>query len=373
MLYKNLVIKLPKVRVATGLYSHWDSVIKVDKEIINWIKNSEGIKPKKIVLNSIEEVIYTLKKSIKNGDDESLISKRVYNELNSLLPKREIRIGGNGNNMGRALFDLGILPLVSYPIRPEKLMKSSSDFKVACKNELKIPKEAIRKNDPDYDHIIFESDKWRNILSWDPMSSKGIFDEDFLKFAFNSKFTEIAIISYAHLLLPRYKRRTDFLLEFIKSRRPKVHLEFGLGCEESMKYAMKRFAEYNACDSWGLNEKECKIYLKAGSESIKDLMNSALEAVKEYNLKRICIHSSKFAFSVSKYDLKKEIETLEVGCLAAGLKISEEIGIQIGQILKRKLNNYNFCLVPSFFNSKVKKLTGLGDIFAAVQAVKILS
>ena len=275
--------------------------------------------------------------------------------------------------MGRILFDFGIIPLVSYPIRPEKLMKYSPDFKVACKSEIKRPKEAIRENDPDYDHIIFESDRWRNILSWDPMSSKGIFDEDFLKFAFNPKFTEIAIISYAHLLLPKYKKRTDSIVETLKNKRPKVHLEFGLGCEESMRYAMKKFSEYNVCDSWGLNEKECKIYLKAGSESIKDLMNSALEAVKEYNLKRICVHSSKFAFSVSKYDLKKEIEALEAGCLAAGLKISEEIGIQIGQTLKRKLNNYNFCLVPSFFNSKVKKLTGLGDIFAAIQTVKILS
>jgi len=372
MLYKNLNIN-PKVRVATGLYSNLDSIIKVDKEILKWIKNSKGKKSSKAVLNSIEEVLSTLKNSIKNGDSESLISKKVYDQLNSLFPKREIRIGGNGNNMGRTLFELSIIPLVSYPIRSEKLMKSSPNFKVACKNEFKVPKEAIREKDPSYDHIIFESDKWRNILSWDLMSSRGIFDEDFLRFAFNPKFIDITIISYAHLLLPQYKKRTDIIIEALENKRPKIHLEFGLGCEESMKYAMKKFAEHNACDSWGLDEKECKIYLKASSEGKEDLIESALKAVKEYNLKRICIHSSRFAFSISKYDIKKEIDALIAGCFFASLKASDKIGLQKGKIIKKKLNKYNFCLVPSFFIEHPKKLTGIGDAFASIQAVKILS
>lgn len=372
MFYKDLNIN-PKIKVATGLYSHWDSMIKVDKEILKWIKNSKGKKSSKVVLNSIEEIIYTLKNSIKNGDSESLISKKAYDQLNSLFPKREIRIGGNGNNMGRTLFELGITPLVSYPIRSEKLMKSSPDFKVACKNKFKVPKEAIRQKDPDYDHIIFESDKWRNILSWDLVSSKGIFDENFLRFAFNPKFTDVTIISYAHLLLPKYKKRTDIIVETLENKRPNIHLEFGLGCEKSMRYAMEKFTEHNACDSWGLNEKECKIYLKAYSESKKDLIESALKAVKEYNLKRICIHNSRFAFSISKYDIKKEIDALMAGCFFASLKAFDKLGLQKGKIIKKKLNNYNFCLVPSFFTSKVKKLTGIGDTFAAIQAVKILS
>ena len=371
MIYKNF--NIPKVRVATGLYSHWDSIIKVDKEILKWIKNSKGKKSRKTVLNSIEEIIYTLKDSIKNGDSESLISKKIYDQLNSLFPKREVRIGGNGNNMGRTLFELGITPLVSYPIRSEKLMKASPEFKIVVGNNIKTTKEAIRKGDPEYDHIIFESEKWRNIFSWDLMSSRGIFDEDFLKFAFNPKLIDVAIISYAHLLLPKYKKRTDIIVEYLKNKRPKIHLEFGLGCKESMKYAMKKFVEYNACDSWGLDEKECKIYLKANSESIKDLIESALKAVKEYNLKRICIHSSRFAFSISKHDIKKEIDALTTGCFFASLKASDKSGLERGKIIKKRLDNYNFCLVPSFFIEHPKKLTGLGDAFTAVQAVKILS
>jgi len=371
MPYKNL--KLPKAKVATGLYSHWDSIVKVDKEILRWIKAYKSKRPEKIVLDSMEEITFSLKNSIKNGDSESLISKKAYDSLSLLFPKREMRTGGNGNNMGRALFEQDIVPLVSYPIRPEKLMKCSSNFKVAFGNEFKTPKEAIRKNDPAYDHIIFESNKWRNILSWDLMSSQGVFDEDFLRFAFDTKFTDIAIISYAHLLLPKYKKRTDFVLDFIKKKRPRIHLEFGLGSEESMRYAMEKFSECG-CDSWGLNEKECKKYLKASSENKEDLVESALEAVKEYNLKRICVHSSKFAFSVSKYDIKKEMDALTAGCLVAGMQASDKLNLSKEIIpIKKKLNNYNFCLVPSFFNPKPKRLTGTGDVFASVQAVKILS
>jgi ADP-dependent phosphofructokinase/glucokinase len=362
--------KMPKVKVAVGLYSHLDSVIKVDNNVLKWIENSNAIKGS-LILNSIEEVIYSLKNSIKNGDSESLISKEVYEKLCSLFPQRELRTGGNGNNAGRALFELGIVPLVSYPTRFEKLMKISPNFKIAVGNIIKTPTKAIRKNDPEYDHIIFESEKWRNIFSWDLMSSQGIFDDDFLKIAFDPKLIDVAIISYAHLILPKYKKRTDYVLDFIKSKRPKIHLEFGMGCEESMKYAMKKFAENEACDSWGLDERECRIYLKVDSEDKDDLIEASLKAVKDYNLKRICIHSSKFAFSISKFDVKKEIEALSSAHLFTALKTSDKIGLR-GKVIKKKLEKYNFCLVPSFFNPKPKKITGLGDSFAAIQAVKTL-
>jgi len=369
MSYRNL-IKLPKVKVATGLYSHLDSIIEVDREVLEWIKKSRAVKPTNLVLNSIEEVVYTLKKS---KDNESLISRKVYDELDSFFPKREIRLGGNGNNMGRALFELGITPLVSYPIRSEEIMRASPNFKVSVGNRLTTPIKAIRKNDPDYDHIIFESKKWRDILCWDLMTSRGVFDRDFLKLAFNPNFTDISIISYAHLLLPSYKKRTDYVLEFIKKERPKIHLEFGLGSLESMRYAMEKFSENDACDSWGLDEEECKIYLKASSEDKKDLIEAALKAIKEFSLKRICIHSSKFAFSISKYDVRKEIEALSDGCLAAGVKaFGKNITKRIIPI-KRKLNNYNFCLVPTFYTTSPKVLIGLGDVLAAVQAVKTLA
>lgn len=369
MFYKNL-IKLPKIKVATGLYSHWDSIIKVDEDILSWIKNSRSVKTNNLVLNSMEEVIHTLKKL---SDNESLISRKVYSEINSFFPKREMRLGGNGNNMGRTLLELGINPLVSYPIRSEKLMKTSPNFKVALGNKLTTPRKVIRKNDPDYDHIIFESKKWRDILAWDLMSSRGIFDNDFLRFAFNPKFIDITIIGYAHLLLPKYRKKTDILLDSIKNERPKIHLEFGLGSEKSMKYAMEKFSENGSCDSWGLDENECKVYLRASSKDKKDLIESSLEAIKEYNLKRICVHSARFAFSISKYNIRKEEDSLISGCIAAGIQASQELSLKKIVPIKKKINNYNLCLVPTFYVSSPKKITGLGDAFTSVQAVKALS
>jgi ADP-dependent phosphofructokinase/glucokinase len=87
----------------------------------------------------------------------------------------------------------------------------------------------------------------------------------------------------------------------------------------------------------------------------------------------MCVHSSKFAFSVSKYDVKKELEALEAATLIAGLRVSDKISLRKEPILKKKLGKYNLCIVPSFFNPYPKRITGVGDTFAAVQAVKILS
>ena len=97
-------IKLSNIRVATGLYSHWDSFIRVNKDVLKWIKNSKKVKPKKTKLNSKKEAAYTLNNALKKGGEEFLISEKVYKELKSIFPERRSRIGGNGNNMGRTLF-----------------------------------------------------------------------------------------------------------------------------------------------------------------------------------------------------------------------------------------------------------------------------
>jgi ADP-dependent phosphofructokinase/glucokinase len=361
-------IRLPNARVATGLYSHWDSFVSVNKDVMKWIKSSKKTKPKKTRLNSIEEVVYTLDKAVRKGGEEFLISENVYNELKSIFPKRKKRTGGNGNNMGRTLLSLGMKPLVSYPLRPERLMLASPNFRVAVKDKITIPKKVVR-DDPEYEHIIFEFKKGRHILTWNPAESKGVFDNDFLKFACDSKRTDILIIAYAHLLLPEYKKRTDVVVEKLRKNRPKVHLEFGSGSEASMKYAIEEFSEHECCDSFGMDEKECKIYFKSRSESQKDLEEAALKAVKEYGINRICVHAPQFAFSVSKNNAKKELDALQSACLVA----SSSTGIKPSvKTSKKKIGNYNICLVKNKINEKPRTMTGLGDAFAAVQAVKSL-
>ena len=350
-------------RVATGLYSHWDSIIKVDKKILEWIKGSEKKRPEGSV-KTLGEAVYTLNEAIKKGGKEFLISEKVYNELNSLFPKRKMILGGNGNNMGRILFSLGFNPLVSYPISPKKLMLKSPDFRVAVGNKFVIPKKAIRK-DPEYDHIIFEFENDRHILSWDPAASKGIFDDDFLKFACDKKFTDVFVLAYAHLLLPKYKKRTDVVIDGLRKNRPKVHLEFGTGSKDSMRYAIEEFSENGCCDSFGMNEKECKIYFNAPSEKEKDLIDASVNAIKEYGVKRICVHNPSFAFSVSEYPSKKEMGALKDAHVASS--DSKEVNQ-----FTEKAGKYNVCIIRARRSQNLKNLTGLGDKFAAVQAVKSL-
>ncbi|OGI12150.1 hypothetical protein A3K64_02340 [Candidatus Micrarchaeota archaeon RBG_16_36_9] len=381
--YKNLninLLNLPKVRVATGLYSHWDSVVKINQDILKWVKEAHSEKPKDIVLGSLEEVIYTISDAIENGGKEFLISEEVYNRLNQFFSKRESRIGGNGFNMGEMLLLSGLTPIVSFPTRSKKLMESSPKLKVVVGNYIKNPKDSVRIADPDYDHIIIELENSRHILSWDLPASQGIFDNDFLNFSSRVENIDILILSFAHLLLPSYKKKTDEIVELLNGNRPKVHLEFGLGSAESMKYAMKEFSENKSCDSWGLNEMECKAYLGAHSKNMEDLKESALNAIKEYNVDRICVHIPEFAFSISKYDENKEYRALAISCLFAAARTFGDLKLKVAQNLpitiepaKEKIGSYNFCLVPCLINKFPKILTGIGDSFAAVQAVKVLS
>ena len=132
-MYKNInvnLLSLPKIEVACGLWAHWDSVTKINTDILEWIKNTYKEKPKYVVLESLEEVAYTLDDAIKNGGKEYLISEDVYIKLRSILKKRELRIGGNGFNMANMLFLSGISPIVSYPVRSRKLMQASPKFRI---------------------------------------------------------------------------------------------------------------------------------------------------------------------------------------------------------------------------------------------------
>jgi len=379
--------------VATGLYSNWDSFIDVDDKILEWVKKANKARPKGIVLETIEEASYTLDKALIKGGKEFLISEGLYSKLDSIFKSRRRALGGNGFHMGRALYELGLEPLVSYPCRPSNIMMASPNFKIACKGEVKTPKEAIRENDPEYDHIIFEFKKdlkkgimstGRQIFSWDLMSSTGIFDYDFLERASDSNFTDILIIGYAHLLLPNYKSKTDELIEYLNDpRRPKVHFELGRGSEESVRYAMKKFSDNNCSESWGMNEDECFTYLKAESMNIKDLIDATIEGVRTYGLKRVCVHSEDFAFSVSKYDMKKELEALGMGCIAAtaltlgsikgNLDRAKSLPRSNIKQIKKNIDEYNLCLIPTFVNEEPKILTGLGDTFAGTQAAIALS
>jgi len=379
MNYKNLKIKLPKVKVATGLYSNIDSIIKVDENVKKRIKKYKTKRPKKVVLNTMGEIFYTLKIALKRGGSEYLISEGAYKKLIATFPNREMRVGGNGNLMGQALSLFGLIPLVSYPSRAKKLMLLSSNLKVATGSKLETPKNSIRIKDSIYEHIIFETKRDRHILTYDPMTTHGFFDHHFLRIASNPKFIDILILSYTHLLLPEYKKRTDIILDYLdKKERPKIHLELGMGSKDSVKYAIEKFKGYY--DSLGMDEKECKVFLGARSYNKEHLIHASLKALKKYELERVCIHTKKFAFSVSQNDFDKEFDALTSACLVAAARTFKKLNIDYARTLpasakpaQRRIGKYRLCLVPSLQNPDSQIMTGMGDAFASIQAVKSLS
>ena len=128
-----------KSRVATGLYVNWDSAVKVDEEVLAWAEAASTSPPETLTVESEGEAAYLLMEAVKKGGGEHLISEELYRRLRSLFGlKAERRLGGNGYHMGRALLELGVKPLVSYPCRPPAIMYSSPIFKVAHKGRLRI-------------------------------------------------------------------------------------------------------------------------------------------------------------------------------------------------------------------------------------------
>jgi ADP-dependent phosphofructokinase/glucokinase len=351
------------------MYSHWDSILRVDSNVLKWISNTKKSRPKQ-VLSSAGQAAFSLNESMTCGDTENLITEGLYRKLHKLFPKRSISLGGNGNNMGRALVKYGITPLVSYPSRPKRLMLACESFNIASKGRLVSPSNAVRKCDRDYDHIIFEHKNWRNIMAWDPSAFRGKFDEDFLRLALDKKSTDVALISYAHMLLPKFRKRTDHVLKMVAKSRPFVHLEFGKGNEESMLYAIEKFSEKGACDSWGMDESECMLYFKSGC-SQHGMIQATVKACRDYGVGRICVHSPKFVFSVSRNSFRKESDALTAGCIAAAIEAGN-LMVRRQKPKLRRIGPYNMCMVPTSYTPNPIKITGLGDVFTAISVVKSL-
>ena len=381
---------LSAVKAATGLYVNWDTVARVDEKTLFWLKSTNKEKPRDVILRKETELAYALELALQEGGREYLVSKSLYDKVNRLFPKRERRLGGNGFNMGRALMMLGLHPLVAYPCRPKDIMYHSPPFKVATRRGTSTPREAVEKGDPSYDHIIFEMTKKSSIVpgklifSWDPMSWNGLWDHSFLEQAFNSEDTDVLCLGYAHLLLPSKNKKTDELVDRLSHQdRPMVHLEVGEGSFGSMNYAIRKFVEAGCVDSIGLNEKECVKYLGAKSEDLNNLRDSAIEAAQKFDINRICVHTQNQVFSISRIDTKREVEALRTGgAVASSLTFGARAEAVLPRVrrwfsgqkpVKKRFGKFGFCCLHSFVNKQPQVLTGLGDSFAACQAVVALS
>jgi ADP-dependent phosphofructokinase/glucokinase len=92
------------------------------------------------------------------------------------------------------------------------------------------------------------------------------------------------------------------------------------------------------------------------------------------------VHTPEFAFVISKYNTAKEYSALTTASFYAAARTFGELKLEQAKKLptidmepvKENTGGYSFCLVPSLINKFPQILTGIGDGFAAIQAVKAL-
>ncbi|RLJ09796.1 MAG: hypothetical protein DRP15_02360, partial [Candidatus Aenigmatarchaeota archaeon] len=153
-----------------ALFVHWDAVIKLE-QIRDTGKTVHG------TVSNLKDFYKVLSS---HGDSEHMITKKLYERLKKLYPKRERRIGGNAGNAAVALAELDIPCVISCPLRPKGLMQTLARFGIRVVNRGKdVMPVKVAKDDPEIEHLVFECGQNRKIFVWDPFAQRLMLDQDF--------------------------------------------------------------------------------------------------------------------------------------------------------------------------------------------------
>ena len=352
--------------VFAGLFTNLDSVVR------EWeLSSFSDIKPKKPggVLKKPGEVLHALGQ---DEDSEHFITKEIFEWLNTNFRKDSVRIGGNAGNAAVALGSVGIPCVVSCPVRPKPIMEKLGKYNVRIvrNGELRSPESCIRR-DHVFEHICFEERTHRHIFTWDEMSSDFWMDFDFWK---KTVDCEMLWLSGFHLVSPKYREKVNMVMDYLKGRKFRVHLEAGMGTE-TIRYAIKTLIENGCVDSLGMSENE------AGMLGFKDFKNlyrlgySLFDFISEYNLERITIHKRDWRMTAFKNNQGENMKAAEYSSVVSAARTFGEIGKNLYKAQKLKKYNVkpiresNFILVPSCVTPEPVILTGLGDVSSAIDAV----
>ena len=344
---------IPKTnkKIYTSLFVHWDLIAKTKLK-------TKPVKPCSEKLTRPQEISYVLKQE---GDKEYPITEELFNTVKEKL-KGEMRIGGNAGNASVSLGELSIPSVLSSPIRPKSLMRKLSEYPIKLISNNKETKPVLcSRKDPEFIHIIFEEKNQRKIFTYDPMCEELWLDYDFWPAVKNA---DLLFLSGFHLVDRKYEKNLKYILDILQERKYKTHLELAHGKKDT-HLIIKKLLDYDCVDSLGLNQDELYV-LGLKSKSIEDIKLFCSGFMKEYNVQRLCIHTSEYRLVFFRKNPEKNLKASQLSSLVCAAKTTGNIknlrkASLFGNSEIKPEKGKNYFLLPVKKNPNPKIITGLGD------------
>lgn len=322
----------PSRKVWVGLFAHLDSVSRASVELLLQLK---GL-------------------GIEEHGREYFVDEARFRTIDKLLDGRELRVGGNGGNAARFLGELGVECELSAPIRPPELMRFFHGLPVFTWGVSRKNAEiAARGDDPSFEHLVLElfpplSDYKRTIISWDPMTREGWLDEGFWK----NMDGGTLVLSGLHLV--QRKEAVEDIIERLRGKKVRTYLELGEPTD-TLEYAVQRLVEEDALGHMGMNEREARALFGVGPEGAQEVAREAGCGVT--------IHNTEFAASTEGDMLRNLIDAVSAWAMG-GLSYYR-------QVTTLPLKGAPRGATPSRSLPFLQRTTGLGDAFAALDAIRV--
>lgn len=318
-------------RVWVGLFTHLDSVSRASVELLLQLK---GL-------------------GIEEHGKEYFVDEEKFRRIDKLLDGRELRVGGNGGNAAHFLGRLGVECELSAPIRPPRLMRFFHKLPVFTWGVSRKNAEIAARDDPSFEHLVIElfpplSDYRRTIISWDPMTREGWLDEGF----WENMDRGILVLSGLHLI--EHKDGVEEIIKRLMEKKVRVYVELGEPTD-TMKHAVDRLVEEGAVSHMGMNEREARELFGAGPADAQEVAHEVGCGVT--------IHNTEFAVSTEQGMLRNLVDAVEAWAMGDPSYYR--------QVATLPLKDAPPGATPSRSLPFLQRTTGLGDAFAALDAIRV--
>jgi hypothetical protein len=284
---------------------------------------------------------------------EYFVDETKFRTIDKLIERRSMRVGGNAGNAAYFLGKLGVGCNLSAPVRPAQLMEFFHGLPVSFWGTQRKNAEIAARDDPSFEHLVIElfpplSNYKRTIISWDPMTREGWLDQGF----WNHMDRGILLLSGLHLV--ENKGAVEDVVARMKGKRVKTYLELGEP-GETLKHALDRLLEEDLVHHIGMNEREASAMFGAGPAD-------AAAVTKETGC-GVTIHTTEFTASTEKAMLRPLTDMVEAWAMGGPSYYRQVTTLPLKQAPKGA--------VPARSLPFMERATGLGDAFAALDAIRV--